>query len=89
MPGDDVTAVDGLGYGYQWWIPAQPHGDYLAVGVYNQFVYVCPKHRVVIAKTSANAHYLDDDSISEPQAIELFRAIAEATSEISVQTIAR
>jgi len=88
MPGDDVTAVDGLGYGYQWWIPAQPHGDYIAVGVYNQFVYVCPKHRVVIAKTSANAHYLDDDSISEPQAIELFRAIAEATSEISVQTIA-
>ena len=32
--------------------------------------------RVVIAKTSANAHYLTDDRISEPQATELFRAIA-------------
>jgi len=80
MPGGDVTAVDDQGYGYQWWIPARPHGDYIAVGVYNQFIYVCPKHRIVIAKTSANAHYLDDESISEPQTIELFRAIAEIAS---------
>lgn len=29
-----------LGYGYQWWIPQQPDGDYLAIGVYGQFVYI-------------------------------------------------
>jgi len=76
MPGDDVTSLDGPGYGYQWWVPARSDGDYMAVGVYNQFIYVNPARRVVIAKTSANAHYLEDDTISEPQATELFRAIA-------------
>ena len=42
-----------MGYGYQWWIPEEPDGDYLAIGVYNQFIYVYPKYRVVIAKSSA------------------------------------
>ncbi len=76
QPGEDVTSVETPGYGYQWWIPARPEGDYIAVGVYNQFIYVNPARRVVIAKTSANAHYLDDHSISEPQTTQLFRAIA-------------
>lgn len=76
MPKDDVTSLAASGYGYQWWVPAGNRGDFLAVGVYNQFIYVNPARRVVIAKTSANAHYLTDDSISEPQATELFRAIA-------------
>lgn len=66
-----------MGYGYQWWIPAEPDGDYLAIGVYNQFVYVNPKHNVVIAKNSANAHYVEDDYISEPQSVALFRAIVD------------
>lgn len=76
MPKDDVTSVDAPGYGYQWWVPAGNRGDYIALGVYNQFIYVDPLRRVVIAKTSANPHYLEDDVISEPQATELFRAIA-------------
>jgi len=80
MPGDDVTRISHLGYGYQWWIPARSEGDFLACGVYNQFIYVNPQHRVVIAKTSANPHYLDDGMISEPQAVQLFRAIAEQVS---------
>jgi CubicO group peptidase (beta-lactamase class C family) len=76
MPREDVTSVGASGYGYQWWVPAGNRGDFIAVGVYNQFIYVNPARRVVIAKTSANPHYLKDDSISEPQTTELFRAIA-------------
>lgn len=76
MPKDDVTSVYAPGYGYQWWVPAGNRGDFIAVGVYNQFIYVDPGRRVVIAKTSANPHYLTDFTISEPQATELFRAIA-------------
>ena len=31
-----------LGYGYQWWLPASDSGEFTAIGVYNQFVYVSP-----------------------------------------------
>ena len=76
-PSDDLTDAEGLGYAYQWWIPAQSDGDYLAIGVYNQFIYVNPKLNVVIAKNSANHRYLEEDYISEPMHIEMFRAIAQ------------
>lgn len=76
QPGDDVTSTEDFGYGYQWWIPPKPEGDFLAIGVYNQFIYVHPAHNVVIAKNSANIHYVEEDYISEPQHVELFRAIA-------------
>ena len=77
QPGENPASDGTMGYGYQWWIPAEPDGDYLAIGVYNQFVYVNPKHNVVIAKNSANAHYVEDDYISEPQSVALFRAIVD------------
>ncbi|MBI1319870.1 MAG: serine hydrolase [Candidatus Hydrogenedens sp.] len=80
MPGDDLTSLDDLGYGYQWWVPVESDGDYFAIGVYNQFIYVSPKRRVVIAKTSANAHYLDDGMISESQAVQFFRAVAKVAA---------
>lgn len=85
MPGDDVTTNEEFGYGYQWWIPARPEGDYLAIGIYDQYIYVHPRHRVVIAKTSANAHYEDDAQISEAQSVALFRTIARHTAETSTR----
>lgn len=45
------------GYGYQWWLPADSHGDYTAIGIYNQFVYVAPREGVVAVKLSANRTY--------------------------------
>jgi CubicO group peptidase (beta-lactamase class C family) len=45
------------GYGYQWWLPADSHGDYTAIGIYNQFVYVAPSEGVVAVKLSANRTY--------------------------------
>ena len=77
MPGGDVTNGEDFGYGYQWWIPPRSDGDFLAIGVYDQYIYVNPRHHLVIAKTSANPHYEDDSERSEAQTVALFRAIAE------------
>lgn len=65
-----------LGYGYQWWIPQGDEGEYMAVGVYGQFIYVNPTRRVVIAKTSAYAPYNEDGIRMEYESLEAFRAIA-------------
>lgn len=74
-----------LGYGYQWWIP--PHDDeasddYLAIGVYNQFIYISPQYGIVIAKNSAYADYDHDDVHSELETIAMFRTIAKAYSKL-------
>ena len=68
-----------FGYGYQWWIPAGDEGEFGAIGVYNQFIYVNPSRNVVIVKLSANSGYgLTDDDTSwrEVESFELFRAIS-------------
>ena len=46
-----------LGYGYQWWLPPGDCGEFSAIGVYNQYVYVDPPRGVVIVKLSANPAY--------------------------------
>jgi len=78
QPGERPTSDWVLGYGYQWWIPENPEGDFLAIGIYNQFIYVHPKYNVVIAKTSAYADYNLDGEEKELESIAFFRAIAES-----------
>lgn len=46
-----------LGYGYQWWLPDADPGEFSAIGVYNQLVYVHPESGAVIVKLSANQAY--------------------------------
>lgn len=76
-----------LGYGYQWWIPScendnvQQCDDYLAIGVYNQFIYVSPKNNIVIAKNSAYADYENNCDISEIESISFFREITKKFSK--------
>ncbi|ROL72996.1 6-aminohexanoate hydrolase [Pseudomonas protegens] len=65
-----------LGYGYQWWIPQGNEGEFMAIGVYGQFVYVNPRRRVVIAKNSAYADYNQNGVLMEYKTLEAFRAIA-------------
>jgi CubicO group peptidase (beta-lactamase class C family) len=78
LPGERPSSDWVLGYGYQWWIPENPQGDFLAIGIYNQFIYVNPKYDVVIAKTSAYADYDIDGEAKELETIAFFRAIAES-----------
>ena len=53
-PGPDQAVAGQIGYGYQWWLPAGQQGDFLARGVYGQYIYVNPREQVVIVKTSAD-----------------------------------
>jgi CubicO group peptidase (beta-lactamase class C family) len=73
--GDEAV---GLGYGYQWWLPPGDRGEFSAIGVYNQFVYVDPHRRTTIVKLSANRRYgtstaerdnRDDENVVVLQAI--------------------
>ncbi len=69
------------GYGYQWWIPISERKDYLAIGVYGQFIYVDPINNIIIAKNSADPNYNSyiesGVNIMELEAIEAFRAISD------------
>jgi len=76
MPGDNEFSDWPMGYGYQWWIPENPEGDYSAIGIYGQFIYVHPGHGVVIAKSSAYAPYNESGDEMEFESMEFFRAIA-------------
>lgn len=73
-----------LGYGYQWWIPAGTEGEFSAIGVYNQFIYINPSRDLVIVKLSANSEYGTTDSEAsnkEMVTIELFREMAKNFSQ--------
>ena len=81
LPGDMTHSDSLLGYGYQWWLMDGDEGEYSAIGVYNQFVYVNPARKLVIAKLSANPTYgvtNDEASNREFETISLFRAIGKA-----------
>jgi len=78
-PGDNPLSDYPLGYGYQWWVPGGDKGEFMAIGVYNQMIYVAPESNMVIVKLSANSSYgtAEDTGIaSELETIEFFRAIA-------------
>ncbi|MEV1084461.1 serine hydrolase [Streptomyces sp. NPDC050211] len=67
-----------LGYGYQWWIPDGDRGEFSAIGVYNQFVYVDPTARTTIVKLSANRRYgtsTKESANRELETVDFLRAI--------------
>lgn len=64
VPGRRANSAHDLGYGYQWWIPESEEGEFLAVGVYNQFIYINPTHNTVIVKHSANPNFTKGDPLA-------------------------
>jgi CubicO group peptidase (beta-lactamase class C family) len=76
QPESGPLASARFGYGYQWWIPAEPEGDFVAMGIWGQFLYVHPAHRVVIVKTSTDPAF----GSRFPESVAAFRAIARAVS---------
>jgi len=77
QPGRSLfEGIPALGYAYQFWIPQGGEGEFMAIGVYGQFIYVNPTRQVVIAKNSAYADYNVDGDRMEYEALEAFRAIA-------------
>jgi len=57
MPGENPMSSTKMGYGYQWWIPENPKDDFMALGVYGQYIYINPTKQVIIVKTSAFPHW--------------------------------
>ncbi|MFD2173925.1 serine hydrolase domain-containing protein [Rhodobacter lacus] len=60
-------AADGAGYGFQWWVPkdSAAHGhDYMARGIYGQYIYVNPAAQVVIAVNAADRGF-DADGVED------------------------
>jgi CubicO group peptidase (beta-lactamase class C family) len=69
------SSVDG--YGYQWWIPDGADDEFMAKGIYGQYIYVDPDQDLVIVKNSANPQYTDKTQHWGAKHLALFRAISQ------------
>jgi CubicO group peptidase (beta-lactamase class C family) len=76
MPGPKPNSSNEMGYGYQWWIPSEPDGDFMALGVYGQTIYVDPKNRLVIVKNSVDRDFQKNGFENGRIALALWRTIA-------------
>jgi CubicO group peptidase (beta-lactamase class C family) len=66
-----------IGYGYQWWIPVGAQaGEFMARGVYGQYIYIDQTRNVVIVSTAADRKFRDN-GVNRTN-IEMFRKIARA-----------
>ncbi len=77
-PGSNYDAYNAIGYGYQWWVPEGRQGEFMAIGVYGQWIYVNPSNRVIIVKTSADPNFMEKGY--ELKHVEFFRAVAKELS---------
>ena len=78
LPHSDKSLDPGLGYGYQWWLLDGNEKEFMAIGVFNQYIYVNPTMKTIIVKNSANKDYYDTENPHSQSLahVELFRAIA-------------
>ena len=77
-PGANQDAYNVIGYGYQWWVPEGNQGEFMAIGVYGQWIYVNPTKQVIIVKTSADPDFMLEGY--ELKHVEFFRAVADGIS---------
>lgn len=64
-----------IGYGLQWWIPVGwPAGEFIAIGVYGQYIYVNRNLGVVVAVNAADRAFLDPGV--EEESFAVLRSIA-------------
>jgi len=81
MPGVRTGNERGMGYGYQWWLPENWMGDFIALGVYNQMIYVDPNIGLVIARHAANRDFQKNNFEATRESLALWRAIADDISQ--------
>ncbi|MBL4895140.1 MAG: serine hydrolase [Emcibacter sp.] len=66
-----------FGYGFQWWLaPDARPGEFFAVGVYGQFIYINQPENMVIVKNSTDVDFMNALN-SKHEAITFFRAITD------------
>ena len=78
QPGSKNSSDPGMGYGYQWWITDGDEGEFMAIGVFNQHIYINPTTNTIIVKNSANKNYYDSNNpyASTRTHLELYRKLA-------------
>lgn len=74
-PGANDDPENMIGYGYQWWVPEGDEGEFMAIGVYGQWIYVHPPKGIIMVKTSADPNFMDKGY--EAKHIAFFRAVAQ------------
>ncbi|MFK7813101.1 MAG: serine hydrolase domain-containing protein, partial [Maribacter sp.] len=78
LPGENKNSNNDFGYGYQWWVFDGNEGEYAAMGIYNQLIYINPKRNIIIVKSAANNNYgttNDESSFREKESMAMLRAI--------------
>ncbi|GAB5380934.1 MAG: serine hydrolase [Aliiglaciecola sp.] len=75
MPGPNPASSSHSGYGYQWWIPYGAEDEFVAQGIYHQYIYIDPDKNLVIVKNSANHLYNDKSYNWSAKHMAMFRAI--------------
>ncbi|WP_458791586.1 serine hydrolase domain-containing protein [Yoonia sp. MH D7] len=71
------TVAGEIGYGYQWWVPAgAADGQFMARGIYGQYIYIDQGRNVVISTHAADRDFRAAGAFE--QNIAAFRAIAES-----------
>ena len=81
MPGKRDTATTNFGYGYQWWLPENPDQEFLAIGIYGQYIFIDRKTNTVIVKNSADRGFMENDYESKDIAVAAFRGIAKSLAK--------
>lgn len=83
QPGEHELSSNDLGYGFQWWIPQDADGAYLASGIYNQHIYIQPNRDVVVVKLSANYHFKADTYLEKHLHIEFLKSIVQQFPKVN------
>jgi CubicO group peptidase (beta-lactamase class C family) len=69
------TEAGNLQYGYQWWIPADARqGEFMARGIYGQYVYVDVQSGTVVAVTAADLAFRGTGVFQDT--LQMFRRLA-------------
>ncbi len=74
-----TSGTDRFGYGYQWWLPENANGEFFAVGIYGQYIYVNRPLGTIVVKTSADRAFMSDGeggAVIAEETLEMFRAFA-------------
>jgi len=83
MPGADNPASDfPLGYGLQWWVPESDEGEFTALGVYHQFIFVNPTRGTVVVKLSAYNDFANPEAEEPYLTFETIELLREITREL-------
>ena len=75
QPGESELSSNNLGYGFQWWVPQEADGAFLASGIYNQHIYIQPNRDVLVVKLSANYHFKADTQLEKELHIDFCKSI--------------